>query len=198
MDSKSDQVHTRDVSISTIQVTIKTLTVSGRQMTIALFKQIPEVPIYLPDGTIYDGRELWGLVKHDNREWVVYTFDDRLCKWDIDKVAADWGDHIAEYSKLKRGVDEWYEWKANLEEKIQVEKSQGNLRQEGMYKDDLKRHLEQNQVSVVNTAGDRYIYEQLDKAILQLEKYDELWAISQTSKQSAKLLRSIPQLYIAC
>jgi hypothetical protein len=51
-----------NVEIKTAAVEIKTLTVSGKQVTLAVFRQLPEVQLVNPDGTL-NGTP-WGSVNY--------------------------------------------------------------------------------------------------------------------------------------
>lgn len=76
------EVQTREASIDTIAVTIQALRVSGKQMTLAVFRQLPMHSIYKPDGTLCKA-QLWGTVRYDfSKEgcgfWVVASVDGLL------------------------------------------------------------------------------------------------------------------------
>jgi hypothetical protein len=52
----------RNAEITTASVEIKTLTVSGKQVTLAVFRQLREVPLVLDDGTL--AGQPWGIVNY--------------------------------------------------------------------------------------------------------------------------------------
>ena len=70
------EIETSRATIDTLSVTIKALHVSGKQMTLAVFRQLPEKKE--PPGT----SELWGVVRYaianEGYMWLVFSHNDRL------------------------------------------------------------------------------------------------------------------------
>src|SRR5512139_4296091 len=68
-------IETRNASISTLSVTIQALHVSGKQMTLAVFRQ-------LPIRAETDDSELWGIVRYAIKDegdlWLVFSKDGKL------------------------------------------------------------------------------------------------------------------------
>lgn len=68
-------VTTRRASLDTLGVTIQALHVDGKQMTLAVFRQLPEASLYQPDGFCDPAYELWGIVRYAMKDasdtWVV-------------------------------------------------------------------------------------------------------------------------------
>ena len=69
------EIETKNASLDTLAVTILALHVSGKQMTQAVFKQLPE-------GREIDGDSLWGVVRYKIKDsyslWLVFSSGDRL------------------------------------------------------------------------------------------------------------------------
>lgn len=69
------EIETKNASLDTLAVTILALHVSGKQMTQAVFKQLPE------DREI-EGDSLWGVVRyvvpHEGYLWLVFSHGDKL------------------------------------------------------------------------------------------------------------------------
>lgn len=69
------QVETKNASIDTMAVTIKTLHVSGKQMTLAVFRQLPKA-------REREDSELWGVVRYAIKDegdlWLVFSHDGAL------------------------------------------------------------------------------------------------------------------------
>jgi hypothetical protein len=74
-------IETKNVSLDTLSVTIKALHVNGKQMTLAVFRQLPEGEIGLTTGEKNTDFQWWGLVRYkinDCMLWVVAERDQRL------------------------------------------------------------------------------------------------------------------------
>lgn len=56
------QLTTQNATITTAAVEVKTLTISGKQVTLAVFRQLKEEPIIAEDGTLHG--EPWGVVNY--------------------------------------------------------------------------------------------------------------------------------------
>jgi hypothetical protein len=69
------EIETKNASLDTLAVTILALHVSGKQMTQAVFKQLPE-------GRESEGDSLWGVVRYQIKDsyslWLVFSSGDRL------------------------------------------------------------------------------------------------------------------------
>lgn len=74
-------VETKNASLDTMAVTIHALHVSGKQMTLAVFRQLPVASMFLDSGERDDSLHYWGVVRYkigDDKEWVVAERDGRL------------------------------------------------------------------------------------------------------------------------
>ena len=80
------EIEARSASIDTMAVAIQALHVAGRQMTISVFKQLPQLTEQTYDD-LPDGAESWGYVMHDIKRigkhhpwrcWVVYSWKGSL------------------------------------------------------------------------------------------------------------------------
>ncbi len=75
------QVETKNASLDTMAVTIKTLHVSGKQMTLAVFRQ-------LPNAREREDSELWGVVRYaikgEGDLWLVFSHDGTLRRRALD------------------------------------------------------------------------------------------------------------------
>lgn len=69
------EIETKNASLDTLAVTILALHVSGKQMTLAVFRQLPE-------GKETEQSELWGTVRYTIKDsgelWVVFSNEGRL------------------------------------------------------------------------------------------------------------------------
>jgi hypothetical protein len=74
----SKVVQVNDISVNTIQVSIKALTVNNKQMTISVFKQLIEYDI-IDDAGGLDGIP-WGFVRYADQSWLVWQKDKELKK----------------------------------------------------------------------------------------------------------------------
>lgn len=82
----------QNASITTAAVEVKTLTISGKQVTLAVFRQLREEPLIADDGTL--NGQPWGYVNYhpdkcgdDSPHWhVVWQQGDELLRSAIDKT----------------------------------------------------------------------------------------------------------------
>ena len=92
------QVETKNASLDTMVVTIKTLHVSGKQMTLAVFRQ-------LPNSREREDSELWGVVRYaikgEGDLWLVFSHDGTLRRRALDP-RSPWADR----SYLKKLVSD--------------------------------------------------------------------------------------------
>ena len=75
------EVETKNASLDTLAVTIMALHVSGKQMTQAVFKQLPE-------GYEKEGEPIWGIVRYKgihSNIWIIFSSDNPdISKWAIE------------------------------------------------------------------------------------------------------------------
>ena len=75
------QVETKSASLDTLAVTIQALHVSGKQMTLAVFRQLPSIRAYNDDGSLLP-LEYWGVVRYSIKDegelWVICAHGGRL------------------------------------------------------------------------------------------------------------------------
>lgn len=68
------EIETRSASLETLSVTIQALHVSGKQMTLAVFRQLPVTHAYNDDGSLRP-MEYWGIVRYAIKDegdaWVI-------------------------------------------------------------------------------------------------------------------------------
>lgn len=87
------EIATKSASIDTLAVTIQALHVSGKQMTLAVFRQLPEESAYNDDGSLAP-LEYWGVVRYAVKDegdlWVICASGGRLyrcpLRWHGDSV----------------------------------------------------------------------------------------------------------------
>lgn len=76
------QVETKNASLDTMAVTIQALHVSGKQMTLAVFRQLPITSLVLDSGDANARLKSWGLVRYkiadEGDVWVVVEAGGRL------------------------------------------------------------------------------------------------------------------------
>src|ERR1700693_3610654 len=80
------EIETKNASLDTMSVTICALHVSGKQMTLAVFRQLPIAEVFLSDGSLAPLTP-WGLVRYDIKNegaiWLVASLDGRLFRGDV-------------------------------------------------------------------------------------------------------------------
>ncbi|MFC8724310.1 hypothetical protein [Streptomyces bacillaris] len=72
------QLTTQNATITTAAVEVKTLTISGKQVTLAVFRQLQEEPLIAEDGTL--NGEPWGTVNYHPDKWCT---EDRRPHWHV-------------------------------------------------------------------------------------------------------------------
>ena len=73
------EVETKNASLDTLAVTIMALHVSGKQMTQAVFKQLPE-------GYEKEGEPIWGIVRYKgihSNIWIIFSSDGILYRREL-------------------------------------------------------------------------------------------------------------------
>lgn len=106
------QVETKNASLDTLAVTIQALCVSGKQMTLAVFRQLPEAELCLPCGGRDERLSWWGLVRYKIGEagdlWVVAEKDGILCRCSASnsdaKSLAAGVEELAKMIRTRRGL----------------------------------------------------------------------------------------------
>jgi hypothetical protein len=75
-------VKSAEATLKTLSVTIQSLSVNSKQMTLAVFRQLPELTIHTDEGKLLDGITLWGCVRYAIKDsasfWIVCQKDDIL------------------------------------------------------------------------------------------------------------------------
>lgn len=101
------EIETKTASLETFSVTIRALHVSNRQMTLAVFRQLPVRPEEKDD-------EKWGIVRYTIKEtgdiWLVYSSSGSLYRRALDPVARVWD--------ATEGIDRRRKWIATEDEEI--------------------------------------------------------------------------------
>lgn len=81
-----------EAALRTLSVTIQSLTVSGKQMTLAVFRQLPERNVLDTDGSLREVG-LWGLVRYQIKDegslWVVFDEDAILYRSEMPRHYED-------------------------------------------------------------------------------------------------------------
>lgn len=96
------EVETKSASLDTLAVTIHALHVNGKQMTLSVFRQLPETSLVLDSGDADDRLRWWGIVryhiKNEGTEWVIVEHGGRLFRAPMRGMDA---------SSFAKKIDEW-------------------------------------------------------------------------------------------
>ena len=109
-------IETQNASIDTLSVTIRSLHVNSKQMTLAVFRQLPVVPVYRYDGTLVP-LERWGLVRYEIKNegslWLVASHAGVLYRGNVWGFRYDFTDEELRYKKARiaRLQNEFVEYK---------------------------------------------------------------------------------------
>lgn len=90
-DTMTDNQHeilATEATLSTLKVEIKTLTVSGEKMTLAIFQQLPVMDaIQIEDGELWPDAHYWGLVRYpEGKLWAVMERDGKPYRGRFDEI----------------------------------------------------------------------------------------------------------------
>lgn len=83
---KERLIDSESVSITSCAVTIMALCIGSKQMTLSVFRQLPEIRLYRESGDLYD-TDKWGLVRYkfnDIGVWVVCSHNKNLYRASLD------------------------------------------------------------------------------------------------------------------
>lgn len=97
LEQKMASFQQKRVELKTVTVEIRALSVGGRQLTQAIFNQLPVTKLF----DIYDGvwtrgleddgeyeilGDVWGYVRHPStrEQWLIFTCDEKLCRWHLE------------------------------------------------------------------------------------------------------------------
>lgn len=116
------KIESKIANIDTLTISIKSIRVSKKQMTLAVFRQLPEINIFTEKGGINPDFNYWGVVRYQIRDmgelWVVLSYAGVLYKacidWDADD---DWrlGFKKKELEAAQKKLDLYYEYKDLIE-----------------------------------------------------------------------------------
>lgn len=80
------EIETKTASLDTLAVTIRALHVNGKQMTLAVFRQLPTIDAFNADGSLAPVQP-WGLVRYQVKDgpdiWIVCEHGQRLYRADL-------------------------------------------------------------------------------------------------------------------
>jgi hypothetical protein len=181
----SGNLQTKDVSITTLSVTIKALHIDSRRMTLATFKQLPTGNLYDDYGSIFEDISVWGYVRYvinDVPLWAVFDCLGKLYRADIKKrlISSNISSYQRDICRYKKHIEE-------LTIKINDKKAElaRNIEQgrEWCIKSDEQNILDNKRE--VNS----YI-DEIPRAIKSLE-------VCQSMKKSSEEILDLQQLFIA-
>lgn len=81
-------IETKTARLDTLSVTIQALHVNGKQMTLSVFRQLPETEAIDEDsGLLFEDAEYWGTVNYDFKKngklWVVLSKEGKLYRAEL-------------------------------------------------------------------------------------------------------------------
>lgn len=86
------EIETKSARLDTLMVTIQALHVSGKQMTLSVFRQLPTMSAYRDDGSLNE-MQMWGLVRYEIKDqgglWLVASKAGILYRADVDEYRGD-------------------------------------------------------------------------------------------------------------
>ncbi len=203
------EVFTKNASLDTLAVTIQALHVSGKQMTLAVFRQLPVTKAYT-DGGDLALLERWGIVRYaikdEDSVWLVASADGKLYRCQANhalrspdyfkRVLLDQIQKLANYKNALMIIVSNKKVHAAFNEAV------SRLKAECPHKDWLLRHRWVNERTPKHPGGDLDMpyrwgdvtQEQLEESIVmqaaELEK-------SKRFDASRVEIMSLPQLFIA-
>lgn len=83
-----------EATLSTLKVEIKALTVSGKQMTLAVFRQMPLMNVTQPNGALWANVRYWGIVRYAIKDegdvWAVIELEGKLYRGRVNHRYSGW------------------------------------------------------------------------------------------------------------
>jgi hypothetical protein len=77
-----------EATLSTLRVEIKALTVSGKQMTLAVFRQLPRMKTTTNDAELWPDASYWGIVRYAIKDeadlWAVIEIEGKLYRGPVE------------------------------------------------------------------------------------------------------------------
>lgn len=108
------QVETRNASLDTLAVTIQALHVSGKQMTLAVFRQLPIASALNSDSSLIESLALWGLVRYQIKDeaslWVVASADGVLYRCVAEPYRISSKFHLDDIAQAEALLKDYIEW----------------------------------------------------------------------------------------
>ena len=189
-------VETKNASLDTMSVTIQALHVSGKQMTLAVFRQLPAKHPFMPDGTLIPEMQLWGRVRYAMKDetdsWLVASLEGVLYRCSYAQKYLDSPDRYAR---------EWTEAKSILEtyivnEPLAVALEDWDKRQEKLpweqrrssYYSGLK--IPDWWPSNTKTGNRKYYEDEVDLCY-------QSWLAAKKREENCIVINELPQLFIA-
>lgn len=109
------------VASEELVVTVKAIRLNGKQMTVAVFKQLPSVELCTASGEALSPIRPWGIVRHELKEasaWLVLEFQGVLCKAPLDTERLHQSEIEAGISLAKRSLEGPYPIRSINEPKL--------------------------------------------------------------------------------
>lgn len=189
------EVETKSASLDTLSVTIQALHVNGKQMTLAVFRQLPSCGLYVDCG-IDPALHLWGIVRYPIKDegslWAVADRDGRLYRCDVDRIGepSDW---ISNRLTQGRNRLDWFH------AFIAHEKKERSWQEAGGWKADPQMNNRPKHLAVpFDTSEWRKDPDKARVELLYEIEDDERRLKNALSREAARMsVLSIPQLFIA-
>lgn len=220
-------IETQNASIDTLSVTIRSLHVNSKQMTLAVFRQLPVVPVYHDDGTLVP-LERWGLVRYEIKDegslWLVASHAGALYRGNVWGFQYDFTDkylkgHKARIARLQNEFVEYKQWESSVLQYLAAMESYNNQRRE--LEDACPIERSENYLTRIDRED--WIWNKMPgrpKCVLEIDlnnnrifhqwtvglsqEYEEVIAgngedlkAMETANRSYKELMALPQLFIA-
>lgn len=111
--SSISKIFTTDATVRTLQIVVKAMTIGTKQVTLAVFRQLPRIDPLTEEGGLRPDIECWGHVnypiKDEGEKWAVISCDGGLHRACIDIVWRNvpnkhWYPTVAAYEEAVRKV----------------------------------------------------------------------------------------------
>ena len=174
------EIETKSASLDTLAVTIQALHVNGKQMTLAVFRQLPIAIAYNEDGSLAP-LEYWGIVR--------YAIKDQGDLWAV----------CASGGRLYRCSLEW-----TGESVSRTELYINNIKNEISYWHHINDYKKQNGTNtwpynnlVIRPYGYSWHPEDIDRLGSELVEVEICLENAKRAEITLQTLKSLPQLFIA-
>lgn len=203
-------IETTTATLDMLSVTIRALHVNGKQMTLAVFRQLPTIAIYNKDGSLAP-IEFWGIVRYAIKDqgdiWVVCAHQNRLYRgdlWSFENNSVNRINDIlikrkSELEFAKKDIDWYYDCKKRVDSACDGRGDK--VWKEGSFYDSRNRNYIKWYDQIGRRDWSEGMIDDLKENLFNTQESIEYWLFcldkAKRFESSKETLLNLPQLFIA-